>query len=102
MKNTFAILLTFLFCGFLCAENCPYDYLNGKKGNDIRVALSAKLMDHTVLGYNSVWANVTDADDRGDGTNNIWDMYSKCVFSKYDKCGSGESKEDCECYNREH
>ena len=55
-----------------------------------------------MLGYGQVWANVTGADDRGDGTNNIWDMYSNCVFSKYDKCGGGESTHDCECYNREH
>lgn len=103
MKRNFAILFSLLFCGYLFAEDyCQYDYLNGKKGNEIRKALYEKLKDHTVLGYGQVWANVTGADDRGDGTNNIWDMYSNCVFSKYDKCGSGDSKSDCECYNREH
>ena len=103
MKRNFAILFSLLFCGYLFAEDyCQYDYLNGKKGNEIRKVLYEKLKDHTVLGYGQVWANVTGADDRGDGTNNIWDMYSNCVFSKYDKCGGGESTHDCECYNREH
>ncbi len=81
---------------------CPYSALNGKKGNDIRTALHAIIKDHKVLSYNNVWASATDADDRGDGTNNIWDMYTSCTFSKWDKCGSGESTEECECYNREH
>jgi len=100
MKKTFAILFSLLFCSYLFAED--YSYLNGKKGQDIRKALHEKIKNHTVLGYNSVWASATGVDDRKDGSNNIWDMYSNCIFSKYDKCGGGESEEDCECYNREH
>ena len=102
MKHTFAILFTLLFCGYLFAEDCPYSYLEGKKGQDIREALYAKIKNHTVLSYSSVWASATGADDRGDGSDNIGDMYSNCTFSKWDKCGSGESTHDCECYNREH
>lgn len=104
MKHTFAVLFTLFFCTFLFAEDCPYAYLEGKKGNDIRTALSTQLKNHTVLSYSSVWASATDADDRGDGTNNIWDMYSNCIFSKYDKCDNSnyDTNVDCECYNREH
>lgn len=84
------------------AETPCYPELEGLKGNQILEALQTKISAHRVLTYSKVWANETGADDRGDGTSNIWDMYSNCVFSKYDKCGSGESSEDCECYNREH
>lgn len=102
MKHTFAVLFTLFFCTFLFAEECPYDYLNGKKGNDIRVALSAKLKNHTVLDYSSVRADNSGVDYREDGS--IWDMYSGCVFAWNNYCNSSnyDTEVDCECYNREH
>lgn len=102
MKHTFAVLFTLFFCTFLFAEDCPYDYLNGKKGNNIRVALSAKLKNHTVLDYSSVRADNSRVDYREDGS--IWDMYSGCVFAWNNYCNSSnyDTEVDCECYNREH
>ena len=92
-----------LLCAMTVWADVPcYSELEGLKGMQILDALQAKISDHTVLSYSSIWASNTGADDRGDGTNNIWDMYSDCVFSKYDKCSSGESTTNCECYNREH
>ena len=102
-KSIIALALGLLCCLPLLADDCLYPELNGKKGEQIRQVLHDKIVNHTVLGYSNVWASATDADDRGDGTKNIWDMYTNCVFNKYnDKCGSGESEEECECYNREH
>ncbi len=103
MKKQIILAAVLLFAFAAQAEECLYEDLNGLKGDQIRTALYNHIKDHTVLTYGNVWASATGADDRGDGTNNIWDMYSSCVFSKWnDKCGSGESTEDCECYNREH
>lgn len=103
MKRYTVLSLLALLCStMMWADECLYSDLNGKKGEEIRTALYNHIKNHNVLSYPNVWASATDADDRGDGTNNIWDMYSACVFSKWDKCGSGESQAECECYNREH
>lgn len=99
----YLLIASLLVCIGMQAEDCLYPELDGKKGEEIRTALYNKIKDHTVLTYSGVWASATGVDDRKDGTNNIWDMYSNCIFDKWnDKCGSGESTEDCECYNREH
>lgn len=99
----YLLIASLLVCIGMQAEDCLYPELDGKKGEEIRTALYNKIKDHTVLKYPNVWASATGVDDRKDGTNNIWDMYSNCIFDKWnDKCGSGESTEDCECYNREH
>ena len=102
-KYLLLFTLAIVVCAALQAQDCLYPELDGKKGEEIRNVLFNKIKDHKVLSYNSVWASVTGADDRNDGSGTIWDMYSDCVFDKWDdKCGSGESEDDCECYNREH
>ena len=87
--------------GAIEIPGCDYPELDGKSGAQILAALHNKIVNHTVLSYSAVWASNTGADNKSNGT--IWDMYSDCVFDPYDdKCGSGESSSDCECYNREH
>ena len=85
MKRNFAILFSLLFCGYLFAEDyCQYDYLNGKKGNEIRKALYEKLKDHTVLSYSAIRADKSGVDYRANGK--VWDMYSDCVFASSKYC----------------
>lgn len=103
MKRNFAILFSLLFCGYLFAEDyCQYDYLNGKKGNEIRKALYEKLKDHTVLSYSAIRADKSGVDYRANGK--VWDMYSDCVFASGNYCDNTNfnTDVDCECYNREH
>lgn len=85
---------------YVNADECLYDDLNGKKGEELRTALFNHIKDHTVLSYNNIKARDTRVDDRP-GTTYVWDMYSNCDISIWDNCGSGEFDE-CECYNREH
>lgn len=104
MKKQFTIVLSLLCCCGLSATDCLYPELEGKTGNEIKAVLHDKIVNHTVLAYSSVWAKNSGADDKGDGTENIWDMYSNCTFSKWNSCNSSNYDTDveCECYNREH
>lgn len=99
----YLLIASLLVCIGMQAEDCLYPELDGKKGEEIRTALYNKIKDHTVLSYSAVWAKNTGVDDQ-DGTNNIWDMYSNCTFSKWDNCDNSNYDTDvlCECYNREH
>lgn len=100
----YLLIASLLVCIGMQAEDCLYPELDGKKGEEIRTALYNKIKDHTVLTYSGVWAKNSGVDDRKDGTNNIWDMYSNCTFSKWDNCDNSNYDTDvlCECYNREH
>lgn len=101
MKKQIILAAVLLFAFAAQAEECLYEDLNGLKGDQIRTALYNHIKDHTVLAYGNIRARDTGVDDRGDGTQNIWDMYSNCEISKWSNCGSGEF-EECVCYNREH
>lgn len=100
----YLLIASLLVCIGMQAEDCLYPELDGKKGEEIRTALYNKIKDHTVLSYSAVWAKNSGVDNRKDGTNNIWDMYSNCTFSKWDNCDNSNYDTDvlCECYNREH
>jgi len=79
---------------------CAFPDLEGKKGDEILLALHEMISNHNILNYDNLWADKTNIDLREDGT--IWDIYSDCSFNKKtNKCGNSQAG-DCNCYNREH
>ena len=67
-KYLLLFTLAIVVCAALQAQDCLYPELDGNKGEEIRNVLFNKIKDHKVLSYNSVWASVTGADDRNDGS----------------------------------
>ena len=93
-------------CATLCATMLfaepPANYyssVNGKTGDNIRLALSSIISNHTNVGYDGLYDVYAKADMREDGRT-LWDMYSDCEFTIDDTNGSNATV--CGCYNREH
>ena len=76
-----------------------YSSINGKKGDNIRLALSSIISSHTNVGYDGLFNVYAKADMREDGKT-LWDMYSDCEFTINSTSGSNATV--CGCYNREH
>ncbi|MCH5244058.1 MAG: endonuclease [Lentimicrobiaceae bacterium] len=103
------VLFLLVCCGFaiVCHADEPQGYYapaSNKSGLELKKALSNILRKHKQLEYAELWNayQFTDADEDG----NIFDMYNDCDFKfKEDQCGSGssgDSTNQCVCYNREH
>lgn len=82
-----------------------YDDAIGKKGYQLRRALSGIIDDHTVISYRDLWEAYPYTDATSE--NKVWDIYSDrpgstppYLFDFADRCGNYSSEGDC--YNREH
>ncbi len=71
-------------CAVLAAEaTVPQGYYNslkGKTGEDLKDAVHAITVNHTVLSYNSLWYYYVETDARPDNPNQVWDMYSNNTY----------------------
>ena len=71
-------------CAVLAAEaTVPQGYYNslkGKTGEDLKDAVHAMTVNHTVLSYNSLWYYYVETDARPDNPNQVWDMYSNNTY----------------------
>jgi len=95
------ILISLVFSANAQAPDGYYDDAEGKKGEDLRVALYNIIKDHDVQSYNSLWEHFQNTDKKSNGK--VWDMYSDGAYEytfEDDQCGEYNSEEDC--YNREH
>ena len=108
MNSIFKIIIFFFISSKLFAQ-IPfgyYDAAQGVQGEDLRVALSGIIDNHSSQSYTSLWTHMQNTDKKPN--DKVWDMYSTRAdgSSDYeytfvsDQCGSysGESS----CYNREH
>ncbi len=72
---------------------------DGKKGAELKTALSGIIYNRTELQYDNLWSAFMTTDIRSDGK--IWDMYSN--ITNYDPVTSGSNySKEGDCYNREH
>ena len=101
MKKQFLILTVALCATTLMAEPPAnyYSSIDGKTGDNIRLALSSVISSHTNVGYAGLFDVYEVADVREDGKT-LWDMYSDCEFTINSTSGSNATV--CGCYNREH
>ena len=79
-----------------------YQAADGKKGAELKTALSGIIYNRTERSYGDLWEDFKTTDKRPDGK--VWDMYSgtsNFEFGTDQDKGSGGSKEG-EFYNREH
>ncbi len=76
-----------------------YAPADGKKGADLKTAMSGIIYNRTEKSYDYLWTAFKTTDVRSDGK--IWDMYSNITSYEPVTSGSPYSKEG-DCYNREH
>ena len=76
-----------------------YAPADGKKGADLKTAMSGIIYNRTEQSYDGLWSAFFTTDVRSDGK--IWDMYSNITNYTPVTSGSSYSKEG-DCYNREH
>ena len=76
-----------------------YHTAEGKKGAELKTALSSIIYNRMERQYNDLWGDFKKTDLRSDGT--IWDLYS--AITSYEPVTKGKSyKKEGDCYNREH
>lgn len=101
MKKELSILLALCLSVNIWADvpTGYYSAANGKKDNNLRLALQDIIENHTVVGYDNLNYLYVASDSHDDGS--LWDMYSTCNWKhQSDKCGN--YKNVCDCYNKEH
>ena len=76
-----------------------YKTADGKRGSELKTAMSGIIYNRTEQTYNSLWTAFQSTDVHSDGK--IWDMYSNITNYTPVTSGSTYSKEG-DCYNREH
>ena len=76
-----------------------YQSADGKKGRELKTAMSGIIRPHTQLSYNGLWEAFKSTDRRDDGK--VWDMYS-CVTDYVFVTSGSNYKQEGDCYNREH
>lgn len=99
-KNVLIVALCALIHVAYAQETC-YSELEGLKGTQLLEALYAKISDHKILTYDEVRADKARVDFRVN-KDEIWDMYSDCVFTSSAYCSNTTGTGECACYNREH
>ncbi len=78
-----------------------YKDADGKKGKELKTALSGIIETHTELSYGDLWNAFRTTDKREDGK--VWDMYSNATnFTFGDDQDKGSHKYEGAAYNREH
>ncbi|MBP5337754.1 MAG: endonuclease [Prevotella sp.] len=76
-----------------------YQNADGKKGSELKTAMSSIILPHTQKTYDYLWTAFQTTDVRNDGK--IWDMYSNAT--NYEPANKGETyTKEGDCYNREH
>ncbi len=76
-----------------------YKSANGKKGAELKTAMSSIIYNRRERQYNDLWSDFKKTDVRSDGK--IWDLYSG--ITAYNPVNKGKSyKKEGDCYNREH
>ena len=79
-----------------------YQAADGKKGAELKTALSGIVYNRTERSYSDLWTDFRTTDQRADGK--VWDMYSgtsNFEFGTHQDKGSGGNVEG-QFYNREH
>jgi len=76
-----------------------YAPADGKKGAQLKTAMSGIIFNRTEKSYDDLWTAFKTTDVRSNGK--IWDMYSNITSYEPVTSGSTYSKEG-DCYNREH
>ncbi len=76
-----------------------YQNADGKKGRELKTAMSGIIRPHTQLSYSGLWEAFKSTDRRDDGK--VWDMYS-CVTDYVFVTSGFNYKQEGDCYNREH
>ena len=76
-----------------------YAPADGKKGADLKTAMSGIIYNRTEQSYDGLWSAFFTTDVHSDGK--IWDMYSNITNYTPVTSGLSYSKEG-DCYNREH
>lgn len=106
MKNRLKLTLIILCITQLawadgCNKQAYYSAANGKKGQELKTAMSGIISPHTTISYSELLSvyHKTDVTDEG----YIWDMYSN--ITKYVPGGPEENRQytkEGDSYNREH
>ena len=105
MRQSFiTVLLTFFTVSCAVAQGSDdagtyYQAADGKKGAELKTALSGIIYNRTERQYNDLWTDFMTTDVKSNGK--IWDMYSNATDYTPVTKGSNYSKEG-DCYNREH
>ena len=103
--SSFLLLSLLALCAWAQGPNNSgtyYQDANGKKGAELKTALSSIIYNRTERSYGDLWTDFMTTDARPDGK--VWDMYSNITdftFGTDQDRGSGGSTEG-EYYNREH
>lgn len=105
-KFLVSVFLLIANVSFAQAPSGYYSAMDGKTGEDLRLALFDIIRGHTSASYDDLWTHfeATDVDANG----KVWDIYSNnpngsssYVYSfGTDQCGQYSGEGDC--YNREH
>ena len=81
-----------------------YKNADGKKGRELKTAMSKIIAGHKQLGYNDLWEAFKSTDRRDDGK--VWDMYSNSTNYTFgtDQVGQNghQGSKEGDGYNREH
>ncbi len=77
-----------------------YKNADGKKGRELKTAMSKIIAGHKELGYDDLWEAFKSTDRRDDGK--VWDMYSCTTNYTFVNSGLNNYKPEGTGYNREH
>ena len=72
--NSLILMLTQLFAQGPNNSGTYYKNADGKKGSELKTALSEIIRNHKELSYDALWDCFRTTDVRDDGK--VWDMYS--------------------------
>lgn len=98
------LLTTTLICAALNAVAQDYatyySDATGKKGAQLKTALSSIINPHTQRTYKDLWTDFRKTDVRPDGK--VWDMYSAVTNYTFGTDQAGNYSKEGDVYNREH
>lgn len=100
LLNSLFLMLTQLFAQGPNNSGTYYRNANGKKGSELKTALSEIIKNHKELSYNDLWDCFRTTDVRSDGK--VWDMYSNATNFTFGTDQAGSYKKEGDVYNREH
>lgn len=100
MLNSLILMLTQLFAQGPNNSGTYYKNADGKKGSELKTALSEIIRNHKELSYDALWDCFRTTDVRDDGK--VWDMYSSITNFTFGSDQAGNYKNEGDVYNREH
>ena len=98
--NSLILMLTQLFAQGPNNSGTYYKNADGKKGSELKTALSEIIRNHKELSYDALWDCFRTTDVRDDGK--VWDMYSSITNFTFGTDQAGNYKNEGDVYNREH